>query len=198
MYSDEDEYSPTKAELIFALLKESILSSLVSLWDHNNCKLYLMLLFMCFLLTLLTLGSLLKIFFPLLCFWLKLYKSLSFNISLQQKNCKFSTYKSSALAVPMYPSEFVCPQDLTVELVPKGSFHIGLLRNEIQILHQRNWGNLKELEEHFCPGALSDIAVGYLLLLLNRQEIQKNWRWKINRSENSFEIYNWKDPKRKD
>lgn len=63
MYSDEYEYSPTKAELIFALLKESILSSLVSLWDYNNCKLYLMLLFMCFLLTLLTLGSLLKIFF---------------------------------------------------------------------------------------------------------------------------------------
>lgn len=53
MNSDEDEYSSIRAELIFVLLKVNILSSLVSLWGYNNCKLYLMLLFMCFLLTLL-------------------------------------------------------------------------------------------------------------------------------------------------
>lgn len=57
MNSDEDEYSLIKVELAFALLKESILNSLVLLWNYSKCKLCLLLLFIAFLLTLLVLGS---------------------------------------------------------------------------------------------------------------------------------------------
>lgn len=57
MNSDEDEYSFMNVELAFLLLKNSILNSLVFLWDYNMCKLCLMLLFIRFLLTLLALGS---------------------------------------------------------------------------------------------------------------------------------------------
>lgn len=60
MNSNEDEYSLIKVELAFALLKESILNSLVLLWDYNKCKLCLLLLFIAFLLTLLVLGSLIE------------------------------------------------------------------------------------------------------------------------------------------
>lgn len=64
MNSDEDEYSVIKVELAFVLLKESILNSLVLLWDYNKSKLCLMLLFIYFSFTLLALGSSIH-FFPL-------------------------------------------------------------------------------------------------------------------------------------
>lgn len=154
MNSDEDEYSSIRAEFIFVLLKVNILSSLVSLWGYNNCKLYLMLLLVCFLLTLLAWGSLL--FFPC-CICDRSFTKPFFGHELvyDKKPLNFPFTKGLPYQRQSTHLNF-CALWTWLEFIPKGRFHTDLLRNGIQILHQCSCYNLGVLEEYYCPGALPD------------------------------------------
>lgn len=182
MNSDEDEYSSIRAEFIFVLLKVNILSSLVSLWGYNNCKLYLMLLLMCFLLTLLAWGSLL--FFPC-CICDRSFTKPFFGHELvyDKKPLNFPFTKGLPYQRQSTHLNF-CALWTWLEFIPKGRFHTDLLRNGIQF-YINVAAIILECWKSITVLGHCQIAVDYLLLLLNRQEIQ-NWMWQIHWSENNL------------